>query len=194
MTTTVAALLADFGVPGSESDFVSALRAALGREPRPGTSTLTEADAAVLSEHSGIDPAAAARLGDPRQAAVNRARLEFDLLRRAYTVQDVAAKWGVDSSRIRHRVRNGALYGRRTGRTLRLPSWQFDDDLRPLPGLAVVLAALPDDMHPREVEGFMTTPQDDLRLSGHPVSPRDWLLTGGDAAKVAAHAVDLDRW
>jgi hypothetical protein len=40
----------------------------------------------------------------------------------------------------------------------------------------------------------MTTPQDDLRLRGRPTSPRDWLLTGGDAAPVAAHAADLDRW
>lgn len=194
MTSTVAGLLADFGVSSSESDFVTALRAALVREPRPGTSTLTDAEAAVLAEHSGVDPAAAARLGAPRQVTVERARIEFDLLRRSYTAHDVASKWAVDDSRVRHRVRNHALYGVRVGRTLRLPNWQFDDDLRPLPGLAAVLAALPEGMHPREVEGFMTTPQDELRLRGRPVSPRDWLLTGGDAALVAAHATDLDRW
>lgn len=190
----MAALLADFGVSSSESEFVSALRAALVREPRPGTSALTEAEAAVLAEHSGVDPAAAARLGQPGQVTVDRARVEFDLLRRSYTAHDIAAKWGVDASRIRHRVRNHVLYGVRVGRTLRLPTWQFDDDLRPLPGLPAVLAALPGDMHPREVEGFMTTPQDGLRLRGRTVSPRDWLLTGGDAAPVVAHAADLDRW
>jgi len=194
MTSTVAALLADFGVSSSESDFVSALRAALVREPRAGSSTLTEAEAAVLAEHGGVDPAAAARLGNPRHVTVDRARVEFDLLRRSYTAHDIASKWGVDDSRIRHRVRNRVLYGMRVGRTLRLPTWQFDDDLRPLPGLGAVLAALPEGMHPREVEGFMTTPQDDLRLGGRTVSPRDWLLTGGEAAQVAAHAADLDRW
>jgi hypothetical protein len=82
----------------------------------------------------------------------------------------------------------------RVGRSLRLPTWQFDDELRPLPGLAAVLAALPSGMHPREVEGFMTTPQDDLRVRGHNRSPRDWLLSGGSPAQVAAHAADLDRW
>jgi len=194
MTSSVAALLDEFGVPGGESDFVTALRAALRREPRPGASTLSDAEAAVLAEHSGIDAAAAAQHSESRRAAVHAARIEFDLLRRSYTTHDVAAKWGVDDSRVRHRVRNRALYGMRVGRSLRLPIWQFDDELRPLPGLAAVLAALPSGMHPREVEGFMTTPQDDLRMRGHKRSPRDWLLTGGDATPVAAHAADLDRW
>src|SRR5882672_3900768 len=107
MTSTVAALLADFGVSSSESDFVSALRAALVREPRAGSSTLTEAEA--LAEHGGVDPAAAARLGNPRHVTVDRARVEFDLLRRSYTAHDIASKWGVDDSRIRHRVRNRVL-------------------------------------------------------------------------------------
>src|SRR5262245_1366542 len=194
MTSSVAALLDEFGVPGGESDFVTALRAALRREPRPGASTLSDAEAAVLAEHSGIDATAAAQQSESRRAAVHAARIEFELLRRSYTTHDVAAKWGVDDSRVRHRVRNRALYGMRVGRSLRLPIWQFDDELRPLPGLAAVLAALPSGMHPREVEGFMTTPQDDLRMRGHKRSPRDWLLTGGDVTPVAAHAADLDRW
>jgi hypothetical protein len=194
MRSSVAALLDEFGVPGGESEFVNALRTALGREPRPGASTLTDAEAAILVEHSGIDPAAAARQSEPQHAAVEAARIEFDLLRRSYTTRDIAAKWGVDDSRVRHRVRNRALYGMRVGRSLRLPRWQFDDELRPLPGLPAVLAALPGSMHPREVEGFMTTPQDDLRVRGHKRSPRDWLLTGGSPAVVAAHAADLDRW
>ena len=194
MTFTVAALLDEYGLPGSESDFASALRAALAREPRPGSAELSAAEAGVLARHSGVDAAAAAHFGDPRQAAVESARIQFEVLRRSHTARDIAAKWGVDSSRIRHRVRDGALYGVRIGRSLRLPEWQFDADLRPLPGLAAVLAALPADMHPREVEGFMTTPQDELRLRGRALSPRDWLLTGGTPNRVAAHATDLDRW
>jgi hypothetical protein len=194
MSSSVAALLDEFGVPGGESEFVTALRAALEREPRPGASTLTDADAAVLAEHSGVDPAAAVRHSESQRAAVAAARIEFDLLRRSYTTRDIAAKWGVDDSRVRHRVRNRALYGMRVGRSLRLPTWQFDDDLRPIPGLAAVLAALPRGMHPREVEGFMTTPQDDLRVRGAERSPRDWLLTGGSPIPIAAHAADLDRW
>jgi hypothetical protein len=194
VSSSVAALLNEFGVPGGESEFVTALRAALAREPRPGASTLTDAEAAILTEHSGVDAAAADRHAESQRAAVEAARIEFDLLRRSYATREIAAKWGVDDSRVRHRVRNRALYGMRLGRSLRLPRWQFDDDLRPLPGLAAVLAALPKGMHPREVEGFMTTPQDDLQVRGHKRSPRDWLLTGGDPAPVAAHAADLDRW
>ena len=40
----------------------------------------------------------------------------------------------------------------------------------------------------------MATPQDDLRLRGRKVSPRDWLLSGGGAEQVRAHAADLDLW
>jgi hypothetical protein len=194
MTSTVAALLGEFGVTSSESEFVAALRTALNREARAGTVTLTEPEAAVLAEHSGVDAAAAAANSAPPRVAVERARIEFDLLRHSYTVGDIAAKWGVDTSRIRHRVRNKALYGVRVGRALRLPEWQFDNDLRPLAGLGALLDALPEGIHPREVEGFMTTPQDELRLRGRKVSPRDWLLSGGSPDRVVAHAVDLDLW
>jgi hypothetical protein len=194
MTSTVAALLGEFGVTSSESEFVAALRTALNREARAGTVTLTDPEAAVLAAHSGVDAAEAAASSAPKRVAVDRARIEFDLLRRSYTVGDIAAKWGVDTSRIRHRVRNKALYGVRVGRALRLPEWQFDNDLRPLAGLGPLLDALPDGIHPREVEGFMTTPQDELRLRGRKVSPRDWLLSGGNPDRVVAHAADLDLW
>jgi hypothetical protein len=86
------------------------------------------------------------------------------------------------------------LYSVRSGRALRLPAWQFDADRRPLPGLAAVLAALPEGLHPREVEGFMTTPQSELVLDDAPAAPREWLLHGGDPQVVASLAADLDRW
>lgn len=194
MTSTVEALLDEFGVASSESEFVAALRHVLASEPRADAVTLTDTEVRFLSEHSGIDPAAAATAGEAQAVTVDRARVEFDLLRRSYTVADLAAKWGVDGSRIRHRVRNGLLYGLRVGRSLRLPEWQFDGQLRPIPGLPHVLEALPADLHPREVEGFMTTPQDALRLHGEKTTPRDWLLAGGSPATVAALAADLDRW
>ncbi len=194
MTSAMAALLDEYGVTSSESEFVCALRTALAAEPRADAATLTAAESDFLAEHSGIDAGAAAKAGDPQRLAVERARVEFELLRRSHTVAELADRLGVDGSRVRHRVRNGALYGLRVGRHLRLPGWQFDRELRPLPGLAAVLAALPEGMHPRDVEGFMTTQQDALRLRGRPTTPREWLLSGGNPAAVAELATDLDRW
>ena len=194
MTSTVAALLGEYGVTSSESEFVAALRTALNREARAGTVTLTDPEAAVLAEHSGVDAAEAAASSAPERVAVDRARIEFDLLRRSYTVGDIAAKWGVDTSRIRHRVRNKALYGFRVGRALRLPEWQSDNDLRPLAGLAPLLDALPEASTAREVEGFMTDTAGRVGVRGRKVSPRDWLLSGGSPDRVVAHAADLDLW
>ncbi|MCL2781019.1 MAG: DNA-binding protein [Actinomycetia bacterium] len=194
MTATLATLLEEFEVTGSESEFVTALRAALTAEPRANASRLTDAEHRFLTEHSGVAPLAADSATDPAAATMARARVEFDLFRRSRTAAELALAWRVDGSRVRHRVRNGLLYGFRVGRNLRLPDWQFDGELRPLPGLSSVLAALPAALHPREIEGFMTTPQDGLRTGGDMTSPREWLLAGGEPSAVAALAADLDRW
>jgi hypothetical protein len=62
--------------------------------------------------------------------------------------------------------------------------WQFTN-AGVLPGLDIVLEAVPEDQPPLMVAGFMTTPQADLPISGEPATPRDWLLAGGDPAAVA---------
>lgn len=67
-----------------------------------------------------------------------------------------------------------------------LPAWQFLHT-RPLPGLGEVVAALPESLHPLSVEGFMTTPQEDLDDR----SPVDWLADGGAVAPVVRLAESL---
>jgi hypothetical protein len=106
-------------------------------------------------------------------------------LQTSLTVAEVGAVLGISDSRVRHRVHEGALYAFKAAHQLRLPRWQFDDG-SPLPGLRVVLAALDPGLHPLEVTGFMTTPQSDLEVLENAVSPRDWLIGGGDPAAVAA--------
>ncbi|WP_199438832.1 DNA-binding protein [Umezawaea beigongshangensis] len=105
----------------------------------------------------------------------------------ALTVGEAARRLGVDPSRIRHRLGVGRLDGWKDRGGWRLPAWQFAGD-EVLPGLDVVLAAVPTDQPPLVVAQFMTTPQDDLDVDGKAASPRDWLLAGGSPDRVAALA------
>ncbi|KAA9157173.1 DNA-binding protein [Amycolatopsis acidicola] len=103
------------------------------------------------------------------------------------TVAEAAHALGIDPSRIRHRLAARRLAGWKSQNGWRLPAWQFaGKDV--LPGLDVVLAAVPADQPALVVAAFMTTPQDDLEINGEPASPREWLLAGGDprlAARLA---------
>jgi hypothetical protein len=110
------------------------------------------------------------------------------MVQTSLSMADVADLLGVDQSRVRHRIADGALYPVRVGRANRLPAWQFAEG-RALDALRDVLAALPDDLHPLEVAGFFTTPQPELTLNGTSTSPREWLAAGGDPDPV----LDLAR-
>ena len=56
------------------------------------------------------------------------------------------------------------------------------------------LAALPADLHPLEFAGFMTAPDPDLAVADEPLSPRDWLIGGGDASTVVELIEHFDAW
>ncbi|MEC3974124.1 DNA-binding protein [Amycolatopsis sp. H20-H5] len=101
----------------------------------------------------------------------------------AMTVTEAAKALGVDDSRIRHRLKEGRLTGWKDA-GWRLPSWQFAGS-GVLPGLEVVLRALPEDQPALVVAAFMSTPQTDLVINEHPATPRQWLLSGGDPDHVA---------
>lgn len=121
--------------------------------------------------------------GDPEPRA--RAVAAQAVLRdSALTVTEAASRVRVDTSRIRHRIAAGRLIGWKDLGGWRLPVWQFTDD-GVLPGLEIVLAAVPTDQPPLAVAAFMTTPQSDLLIGGRPATPREWLLAGGDADRVA---------
>lgn len=103
----------------------------------------------------------------------------------AITAEEAASRIGVDSSGIRRRLNEDRLIGWKDRRgSWQLPVWQFtDDDI--LPGLTEVLAELPDDQPPLAVASFMATVQPDLIVGECPVTPREWLLAGGDPKRVA---------
>lgn len=102
----------------------------------------------------------------------------------ALSVADAAARLGIDGSRVRHQLAANQLAGWKERGEWRLPAWQFAGDAV-LPGLRAVLAELPDDQPPLVIAAFMSTPQRELIIHDEPVSPRSWLLAGGDPARVA---------
>jgi len=114
-------------------------------------------------------------------------RAHFDAIVDSLSTAEVADKLGIDDSRVRHRNAKGNLYSFLAGNRRRYPKWQFtnSDAVPVVPGLATVTAAIPEDMHPTTVSGFMTTPQEDLLLGHEPVSPIEWLVRGGEATSVA---------
>jgi hypothetical protein len=98
---------------------------------------------------------------------------------------EVAARLNLDDSSVRARQGKGLLYAFLSGRKRRYPLWQFIEGTdRVVPGLGTVTKAFPAEWHPATVQGFMTTPQDGLRIDAAKVAPTEWLLNGGDPSVV----------
>jgi hypothetical protein len=129
----------------------------------------------------------------PRSPLASAAARYAALLATARPVAEAARLLGVDPSRVRQRLGERTLYGVKAGRGWRLPAFQFDLDQpdRLVPGIGAVLAALPRDLHPVAVYNWLTLPDPDLIWQGEPVSPLDWLRSGGDPETPAAIAADL---
>jgi len=110
----------------------------------------------------------------------------------ALTVPELASRLGVDQSRVRQQLARHTLYGIEDGKAWRIPLFQLDD---------VGQALVPDlhrvaphwiGVHPVEVARWFTLPHVDLEdADERPISPRDWLLTGGDPGVVATLAEEL---
>lgn len=182
----VSEVLATYDVGLSEDVVADLLVRALAQASPPGGAELVEADQRLLLAHSGVHP-----LEDEEHLEV-RGSLSF--VANGYQTAYLAERWGVSPSRIRHRVSEGGLYAVRAGRSLLFPRWQFGPALLPLPHLSKVLAALPGDLHPAEVDGWFTTGNGNLVVDGHPTSVRDWLLSGGDVGSVLELCRSIDRW
>jgi hypothetical protein len=189
---TIAEVLTPFDV--SEDDFARELAHDLHAAPDAAASGLSDENEAVLAKHGGI-------VGSTQRdvTAAGRAMLRAVTsnlaaqTRTSISVPQAADLLHVDGSRVRHRLRDRALYGFKIGSGVRLPLWQFEGGA-PIPGLRAVLAALPADLHPLEIAGFMTSPDADLSVADAPSNPREWLIHGGDVDTVCERAADLDTW
>ena len=175
---TMEQLLAPFGL--AERDVVEAVLARLG----PTASAGLPADQQELLEAGGLDFGEADHYS--RQAITDIVADETVSAVASVGAAQAAVRMGVSASRVRHLVSDGGLRAIRTGRALALPLWQFDDAGHPLPGLRAILAATSAGEHPLAMQAFMTTPQLDLQGGDEkPMTPKAWLLSGGDPNAVA---------
>jgi len=159
----------------------------------PGTATLSATEVDFLRQHA--EPAAVAVIdawsaGDERQA---RARIALRQLTSAVSgsvsIKEAATILGVDRSRVSRRITGKALWGFDLQGSRRIPRWQFlGDEL--LPGLDVIVPAIPRDSTPAVVDVFMHTPAPDFGDR----TPIEYLAAGGDPALVAGFIEDLGRW
>lgn len=114
------------------------------------------------------------------------------MLSLALTESDVREILGVGASRVRQRVADGSLYAINVGRERRFPAFQFHNG-EIVPGIGEILKALPEDLHPIEVETWLTSSDPDLTSGpdGEVLSPRKWLLSGGSVDALLPMARNL---
>jgi len=150
---------------------------------------LTEPELRVL-EAGGFDLDPRVQEGaDPlAQAAAEYAAL----LKTSLTTATVAARLGVDQSRIRQRLAERTLYGFRQESQWLIPAFQFVQD-RLLPGIGEVVSRLEPELHPVTVMRWFLTPQPDLYVEAidRMLSPRDWLRLGYPTGLLAELAARL---
>ena len=115
------------------------------------------------------------------------------MLATALTTREAAGLLGTGESRVRQRLKDGTLYGVKAGRENRLPAFQFEGGGE-VPGMATVLRHVDRSVHPVALLNWFTLPSPDLRLDEEgegTVSPREWLLSGGDPRVLVPLAEEL---
>lgn len=151
---------------------------------------LTPEEASAL-ERGGFDlgPVDVAAGDDPLAAMI---AAYTRLLAESLTVEEAAERLGVNASRIRQRLAARTLYGIKWLGAWRLPSFQFEGT-GTVPGIERVLPRLDPSLHPVAFAQWFTEPDTDLALGkgAAPLSPRDWLRSGGSPEVVAEIAADL---
>jgi hypothetical protein len=176
----------------TSKEILDELDAAFTGIPGAGAASLSTAEVEFLRKHAGphagvIDAWSAA---DERQ---DRARIALRQLTNAISgsvsIKETAAILGVDRSRISRRITGNALWAFDLRGNRRIPRWQFLDG-KPLPGLDVIVPAIPRDATPAVLDAFMHTPQPDFDDR----TPIEYLAAGGNPTLVAEFIEDLTRW
>lgn len=191
--TTVQEVLRAYAPDLPESDFAADLRSKFEQVTGTGDVGLTEGEVDFISQHGSDTARAALANWDPEAERNRRNRIVEDsvqhVLVQTMSPAEAAAITEKSRSQINRDLQNGKLYGLSIGRHWRIPRWQFLAR-RALPGLEVVVPAIPDHLHPTVIEGFMRTPQDELGDR----TPIEHLRTGGAPEVVAEMVADLARW
>ncbi|KZB86674.1 hypothetical protein [Amycolatopsis regifaucium] len=183
MSIALENVLAKAGLKVDANEFLTLVEDAARRlsPPNPDPSHYFSADQRAALTDVGLD--LSPRAEDEPDFRARTVAAHAVLADSALSVLEAAKALGVDDSRIRHRLKEGRLTGWKD-QGWRLPAWQFTGS-GVLPGLEVVLRAVPEDQPALVVATFMSTPQTELVINDHPATPRQWLLSGGDPEHVA---------
>lgn len=150
-----------------------------GRWVRDPGKEFSEEESRALKE-GGLDLSAQEE-AEPDPLARTAAKY-VALLASALTTREAAEVLEVGESRVRQRLGEGTLYGVKAGRENRLPAFQFEGG-NEVPGIAQVLKRIDRSLHPVAILNWFMLPNSDLFLDeeeARPVSPKYWLLSGGD--------------
>lgn len=177
----------------SRADLINALKTFPAH--RPWAATLTAKEASLLDDAGFVeDPEAHTEIATDAIAHMAW------LISTAYTSAEVASGLGVKESWIRLRRLARTLWAVDVNRAWVYPAVQFDLDtvngrrtLKQVRGLEQVLPALPTDLHPTAVAGFLLTPQQELRIDNRPCAVRDWLHSGGSVDPVL-RLIQIEEW
>ena len=149
---------------------------------------LTEAEREVLI--SGGVRLDAKLAGDPLAATT----VQFAaLVSTSLTTKEAAKRLSIPESRIRQMIARRTLYSVLLNSRRRIPAFQFTPNGGLVPNITKVNAALPEDLHPVELQAWYTQPHVDLFLGDDVdarVSPLDWLRSGGEVHRLT----QLARW
>lgn len=121
------------------------------------------------------------------------------LLNTEHSAGAVADALNVNESRVHQRRLARTLWAIDDNGSWVFPAMQFEADpltgepQRQIRGLDRVLAALAPDLHPVAVAGFLRAPNADLTLDGRPLTPAEWLRSGGDVEPVL-RLVEVADW
>lgn len=191
MGATLDALLAKHHVGLSTDEVLAELDSAFTAVPGADTAPLSAAEIEFLRRDSGaaatIDGWSAAQ--ERRSRSRNAVRELAQTLAGSITIKEAAAILGVDRSRVSRRITGNTLWAFDLRGTRRIPRWQFLDDGL-LPGLDLIVPAVPPGTSPAVLGAFMHTAQPDF--DGR--TPIDYLTAGGDPTLVAGFVADLARW
>jgi excisionase family DNA binding protein len=124
-------------------------------------------------------------------SAVRLAEVRALTIAESFTTTETARLLGVSGSTVTRRRAKRTLYAFRYGTRWRFAAWQVSTAAA-IPGINELAPAIPPSMHPAFVRGLMLAPRRQLVDGDELKSPRDFLIEGGDPARIIALFEALD--
>jgi len=179
------------GLEIGEAEFAEALAQVLMVTQRPDSvdpATYLDQDQIDLLESAGLDMRPLGPQEIDRQFAAATSG-QAALLAASLTVKEAAQLLNVDSEALLRQIDERELLAFRWQEDLRVPDFQFEDG-GVVEGLADVFRCIPQGVEPLTLWRWFVEPNDALDEID-PISPVDWLRSGGDESRLCDLAATL---